>query len=99
MRSQNQDSHSLTRSKKEKEKELRCKHMPINIPSESELRKSETEFSYKFLRPLLAFTLRTVARTKLKSKPGPQRDSCFSRAHRKPPPTRFYKYLNKTVVF
>lgn len=81
-----------------KGKKMRCKHTPTSIPSKSE-RKNETEFSCKFLRPLLAFTVRTVARTKLKSKPRPRRDRCFSRAHRKSPPTRFYKYLNKTVVF
>lgn len=56
-----------------------------------------TEFSSEFfLRPLLAFTLRSAAKTKPEGKSGPRRDRHLPR--RKPPPC-FHKYLNETVVF
>lgn len=69
--------------KKKKKKRVANIRRRASRPSPSSER---TEFSCKFLQPLLAFTLRSATRTKLESKPGPRRNRCFSRAHRKPPP-------------
>lgn len=68
-----------------------------NMPQTRNERRERTEFSSEFfLRPFLAFTLRSAAKTKPEGKSGPRRDRRFP--HRKPPPC-FYKYLNETVVF
>lgn len=66
---------------------------------ESEFRENETEFSCKFLRPLLAFTLRKPRQERNLKVSREREETGASRAHRKPPPTRFYKYLNETVLF